>query len=63
MTAIEDVKSYAAIAEAHADGLKKFAPVFEALYASMSDAQKKNADTLFSSRDPMATKNTKAQKK
>jgi hypothetical protein len=63
MTAIEDVKSYAAIAEAHADGLKKFAPVFEALYASMSDAQKKNADTLFSSRDPMANKNTKSKKK
>jgi hypothetical protein len=63
ISAVEDVKSYAAIAEAHADGLKRFAPVFEALYASMSDAQKKNADTLFSSRDPMANKNTKSKKK
>lgn len=47
MTAIDDLKSYAAIAEAHADGLKKFIPAFEPLYASMSDAQKKDADTLF----------------
>jgi hypothetical protein len=47
MTAVDDLKSYGEIAEAHADGLKKFIPVFEPLYASMSDAQKKNADTLF----------------
>jgi len=47
MNAIEDLKSYAAIAEAHADGLKKFIPIFEPLYASMSDAQKKDADMLF----------------
>jgi periplasmic protein CpxP/Spy len=47
MTAVEDLKSYGAIAEAHADGIKTFTPVFEPLYASMSDAQKKNADKLF----------------
>jgi periplasmic protein CpxP/Spy len=47
MTAIDDLKSYSDIAEAHADGLKKFIPAFEPLYASMSDAQKKSADTLF----------------
>jgi protein CpxP len=47
MTAVDDLKSYSDIAEAHADGLKKFIPVFEPLYASMSDDQKKNADTLF----------------
>jgi hypothetical protein len=47
MTALDDLKSYSEIAEAHADGLKKFIPVFEPLYAGMSDAQKKNADTLF----------------
>jgi protein CpxP len=47
MTAVDDLKSYGEITEAHADGLKKFVPVFEALYASMSDAQKKNADTIF----------------
>ena len=47
VTAVDDLKSYGEIAEAHADGLKKFIPVFEPLYVSMSDAQKKNADTLF----------------
>jgi len=47
MTTVEDLKSYSEITQAHADGLKNFIPVFEALYASMSDEQKKDADTLF----------------
>jgi hypothetical protein len=47
MTAVEDFKSYGEITEAHADGIKKFVLVFSALYDSMSDAQKKNADTIF----------------
>jgi LTXXQ motif family protein len=47
MTAVDDLKSYGGIAEAHAEGLKKFIPVFEPLYVSMSDAQKKNADIVF----------------
>jgi protein CpxP len=47
MTTVEDLKSYSEITQAHADGLKNFIPAFEALYASMSDDQKKDADTLF----------------
>ena len=47
MTAIDDLKSYGEIVESHADGIRKFIPAFEPLYASMSDAQKKAADTLF----------------
>jgi len=47
MSAVDDLKSYGDIAEAHAEGLKKFIPVFGTLYASMSDAQKQNADTIF----------------
>ena len=47
MTAVEDFTSYAEIADAHTDGIKRFVPVFTALYDSMSDAQKKNADTIF----------------
>ena len=47
MNAVDDLKSYSEIAEAHADGLRKFIPVFEPLYDSMTDAQKKDADTLF----------------
>jgi len=47
MTAVEDFKTYGEITEVHADGIKKFVPVFSALYDSMSDAQKKNADNIF----------------
>jgi protein CpxP len=47
MTAVDDLKSYGEITDAHADGIKKFTPVFATLYTSMSDAQKKEADTLF----------------
>lgn len=48
LNAVEDLKSYARITDTHAAGLNKFIPVFEALYASMSDEQKKIADNLFS---------------
>jgi protein CpxP len=54
--AVDDLKSYSAIAEAHADGLKRFIPAFEPLYASMSDAQKKDADTLFHRQGPKKAK-------
>ena len=56
MNAVDDFKSYGEITEAHTDGIKKFIPVFEALYASMSDAQKKNADTLFQHQGPPKSK-------
>jgi periplasmic protein CpxP/Spy len=46
-TAIDDLKHYAAAAQGHADGLKKMEAAFEALYTSMSDDQKKNADMVF----------------
>jgi protein CpxP len=47
MTAIDDLKSYGEITAAHADGIKKLTPVFAALYDTLSDAQKKDADALF----------------
>ena len=47
VTALDDLKSYGEIAEAHADGIKKFSAAFEPLYTGMSDAQKKNADMFF----------------
>jgi len=47
MTAVDDLHSYQAIARAHLEGLNKLVPAFETLYASMSDAQKKNADGVF----------------
>jgi periplasmic protein CpxP/Spy len=45
-TAVEHINSYGVIAYAHADGIKRFAPVFAALCASMPDAQKAQADEL-----------------
>lgn len=53
MTAVDDLKSYGEITDAHADGIKKLTPVFATLYASMSDPQKKVADTLFRHGDRM----------
>jgi hypothetical protein len=47
MNAIDDLKSYGEITDAHADGIKRFTPVFATLYTSMSDAQKNRADDLF----------------
>lgn len=47
MTAVDDLKSYGEISDAHADGIKKLTPEFATLYSSMSDTQKKEADALF----------------
>ena len=47
MTAIDDLKSYGEITDAHADAIKRFTPIFATLYAGMSDAQKKDSDTMF----------------
>jgi hypothetical protein len=49
MTAIDHIKAYAAITDAQAAGIHKFLPAFQALYDTMSDAQKKTADALFRS--------------
>ncbi|MGA9721577.1 MAG: Spy/CpxP family protein refolding chaperone [Candidatus Binatus sp.] len=63
MSAVDVVKSYESVIEAHEDGMKKFVPPFEALYNSMSDAQKKSADSLFRSREKAsAAKQTAANK-
>jgi hypothetical protein len=47
MNAVEHLKFHSEITEAHLNQLKKFIPPFEALYASMSDEQKKITDTIF----------------
>ncbi len=47
MTAVEAVKSYQAVIEAHEAGMTKFVPAFEALYNSMSNTQKEAADEMF----------------
>jgi hypothetical protein len=63
MSAVEVIKSYESVIEAHESGMKKFVPPFEALYNTMSDAQKKSADSLFRNREKVsAAKQTAANK-
>jgi periplasmic protein CpxP/Spy len=50
MTAIDDLKSYEAIVDAHAEGIRKLATAFAPLYSSMPEDQQKNADAVFGHR-------------
>lgn len=47
VTAVDDLKNYQKIAQAHVDGLKNLIASFETLYAAMPDPQKKVADAVF----------------
>jgi periplasmic protein CpxP/Spy len=49
-TALDNLKSYAEISEAHAVGTKRMIPVFQALYDTMPPEQKEAADTEFRGR-------------
>ncbi len=49
-TAIDNLKAYGEIAQAHVDGVKRLAAAFAPLYASMPDDQKKVADAVFAHR-------------
>ena len=49
MTAMDSLRSYQKLAEAHEDGLKKFIPAFQSLYDKMSADQQKAADAAFRS--------------
>jgi hypothetical protein len=48
--AIDDLNAYAAIAQVHADSVKKLASAFSTLYATLSADQKAAADAAFSQR-------------
>jgi len=50
MNAVDDLSSYGAIAQAHAEDIQKFNSAFAPLYAGMSDDQKKAADQFFRDR-------------
>ena len=50
MSAVDDMKSYEAIVQAHAEEMQKLVPAFEALYAKMPAAQQKRADTVINQR-------------
>jgi len=60
MTAVDNLKSYQAIAEAHADEMNKLVPAFTALYAKMSPDQQKNADQAFQPRPRRASTKKKS---
>lgn len=47
MSAIDDLRSYQAIAQAHADGMNRLIASFQSLYDDMPDDQKKVADQVF----------------
>jgi hypothetical protein len=47
VSALDDMKQYAEIAQAHADGMKKLVDAFDPLYSSFSPEQKKLADATF----------------
>jgi hypothetical protein len=47
MNAVEQLKFHSQLIETHLNQIKKFIPPFEELYTSMSDEQKKSADTVF----------------
>jgi protein CpxP len=56
MTAVDAVKSYQGVIEAHEAGMAKFVPAFQSLYDSMSDSQKQIADAMFRSKVRSASK-------
>ncbi|RFU45309.1 Spy/CpxP family protein refolding chaperone [Paraburkholderia sp. DHOC27] len=61
-SALDDMKQYTAIAEAHADGMKKLVDAFEPLYGSFSPEQKKLADETFRREPPQGGKHHKGAK-
>jgi MarR-like DNA-binding transcriptional regulator SgrR of sgrS sRNA len=55
MNAVDDLRSYEQIAEAHEAGLHKLIPAFQTLYDGMSDQQKKTVDAVFQRGERRAT--------
>jgi periplasmic protein CpxP/Spy len=47
MNALEDLRSYASIAQAHADDVQRLVPAFEALYSTLTPEQQRAADQAF----------------
>jgi hypothetical protein len=47
VTALEDLRTYASIAQAHADDVQRLVPAFEALYQTLTPEQQRTADAAF----------------
>ena len=58
MNAVEVIKSYEQVIEAHEDGMKKFVPAFEAFYNTLSDSQKATADAMFRNKAKASARQT-----
>ncbi|MEO7435480.1 MAG: Spy/CpxP family protein refolding chaperone [Candidatus Binatia bacterium] len=54
------ITAYGKTMDAHAEAIHKFASTFQPLYDSMSDAQKKTADSVFRARIHEAAKRSKS---
>ena len=59
-TAPDMITAYGKTMDAHAEAVHKFADTFQPLYDSMSDAQKKTADSVFRARVHEAAKRSKS---
>ncbi len=49
MNAVDDLKTYAAVAQTHAEDVQRLVPAFEQLYGALTPAQRKDADVMFRS--------------
>ncbi len=58
MNAVDVIKSYEQVIDAHEDGMKKFVPAFEAFYNTLSDSQKATADAMFRSKARASARQT-----
>jgi hypothetical protein len=63
MTAVDDLKLYAQLAETHAAGVKKLATAFETLYGQLSVDQKKAADAAIREYRQAANRRVRTMKK
>lgn len=51
-SAVDDMQSYAKVAQVHADNMQKLATAFQSLYDAFPDPQKQVADRVFRNRNP-----------
>lgn len=51
MDAVQNMQSYAQLAQVHAQDMQQMASAFQALYQDMTPEQRQNADQLFRARD------------
>ncbi|CAB3770460.1 Spy/CpxP family protein refolding chaperone [Paraburkholderia humisilvae] len=63
ISALDNMKQYAEITQAHADDMKKLVDAFQPLYDSMPPEQKKLADTTFREAPPQGGRGSRSSGK